>query len=165
WLAPGRAGSQRRKSVPVPSRALLPASRSLIRYAYQTRRYSTRGVYLPRNFSIRGDRNDPRGFLVSLRPVSRCAICKNISVVRCVSEISAIIWPLLAAEPNICGSKGIETIGWLSIALANSTALISGRFGTPTWFRQYSGGRSLGREALSRSKMFLVLRRLARSGE
>src|ERR1700716_2486441 len=39
-------------------------------------------AHLPRNFSIRGDRNEPRGFLVSLRPVSRCAICRNISVVR-----------------------------------------------------------------------------------
>src|SRR5712691_4709037 len=92
--------------------------------------------FLARNFSIKGDSNEPLGFLVSPRPVSRCAICRNISVVRCVAEISAIIWPLLAAEPNICGSKGIVAIGWLSIALANSLAGISGRFGTPTWFRQ-----------------------------
>ena len=90
------------------------------------------GGYLARSFSIRGDRNEPRGFLVSPRPVSRCAICRNISVVRCPAEISAIIWPLLAAEPNICGSNGMDTIGGLSIALANSLALISGRFGTPT---------------------------------
>ena len=40
------------------------------------------GGYFARNFSIRGDRNEPRGFLVSPRPVSRCAICRNISVVR-----------------------------------------------------------------------------------
>ena len=40
------------------------------------------GRYLPRNFSIRGDSNEPFGFLVSLRPVRRCAICRNISVVR-----------------------------------------------------------------------------------
>src|SRR5215470_9922547 len=120
--------------------------------------------FLARSFSIKGDSNEPLGFLVSPRPVSRCAICRNISVVRWVAEISAIIWPLLAAEPNICGSKGMLTIGWLSIALANSATLISGRLGTPTWFRQYSGGRSFGREAFSRSKMFLVLRRLARSG-
>ena len=38
--------------------------------------------FLARNFSIRGDRNDPFGFLVSPRPVNRCAICRNISVVR-----------------------------------------------------------------------------------
>src|SRR6202022_4503967 len=81
-----------------------------------------------------------------------------------IGEISAIIWPLLAAEPNICGSNGIAAIGSFSIALANSLALISGRFGTPTWLRQYSGARSLGRDAFSRSNIFLVLRRLARSG-
>jgi hypothetical protein len=40
------------------------------------------GCYFARNFSIRGDRKKLRGFLVSPRPVSRCAICKNISVVR-----------------------------------------------------------------------------------
>src|ERR1700740_1196537 len=94
------------------------------------------GGYFPRNFPIKGDRNEPRGFLVSLRPVSRCAICRNISVVRWPAEISAIICPLLAAEPHICGSNGISAMGWLSIALANSPALISGRFGTPTWLRQ-----------------------------
>ena len=32
------------------------------------------GGYFARSFSIRGDRNEPRGFLVSPRPVSRCAI-------------------------------------------------------------------------------------------
>ena len=53
------------------------------RYAYRTRSYSMRAAYfLARNFSIRGDRNEPFGFLVSPRPVSRCAICRNISVVR-----------------------------------------------------------------------------------
>src|ERR1700730_4111303 len=126
--------------------------------------YSRRAAYFARNFSIRGDRNEPRGFLVSPRPVRRCAICRNISVVRWLAAISAIIWPLLAAEPNICGSNGIEAIGWVSIALANSLALISGRFGMPTILRQYSGIRSLGRDAFKRSKMFLVLRKLARSG-
>ena len=40
------------------------------------------GRYLPRNFSIKGDSSEPFGFLVSLRPVRRCAICRNISVVR-----------------------------------------------------------------------------------
>jgi hypothetical protein len=33
-----------------------------------------------------------------------------------LAEISAIIWPLLAAEPKICGSNGIAAIGLLSIA-------------------------------------------------
>src|SRR5205823_1400236 len=121
-------------------------------------------LYFARSLSIRGERNPPRGFLVSLRPVSRCAICRNISVVRWLAASSAIIWPLLAAEPNICGSNGRDAIGWLSIALANSLALISGRFGTPTWLRQYSGIRSFGRDAYKRSNIFLELRRLARSG-
>ena len=35
-----------------------------------------------RNFLMIGDRNEPFGFLVSARPVSRCAICRNILVVR-----------------------------------------------------------------------------------
>ena len=96
----------------------------------------TGAYFLARNLSSRGDNNELLGFLVSPRPVSRCAICRNISVVRCVAEISAIICPLLAAEPNICGSNGIVAIGGLSIALANSLAGISGRFGMPTWFRQ-----------------------------
>ena len=41
-------------------------------------------TYLARSFSIKGDRNELFGFLVSPRPVSRCAICRNISVVRWV---------------------------------------------------------------------------------
>src|SRR5713226_9805373 len=36
--------------------------------------------YFARSFSMRGDRKEPLGFLVSPRPVSRCAICRNISV-------------------------------------------------------------------------------------
>src|ERR1700745_4284664 len=40
------------------------------------------GRYLPRNLSIRGDSREPFGFLVSLRPVRRCAVCRHISVVR-----------------------------------------------------------------------------------
>ena len=40
------------------------------------------GRYLPRNFSIKGVSSEPFCFLVSLRPVRRCAICRNISVVR-----------------------------------------------------------------------------------
>ena len=39
------------------------------------------GYFLARNFSIKGDSNELFGFLVSPRPVSRCAICRNISVV------------------------------------------------------------------------------------
>ena len=40
------------------------------------------GYFLARSFSIKGDSNELFGFLVSPRPVSRCAICRNISVVR-----------------------------------------------------------------------------------
>jgi hypothetical protein len=89
-------------------------------------------AYLARNFSMIGDRNEPRGFLVSPRPVSRRAICRSILVVRWPAAISAIIWPLLAAVPNIRESNGIAAIGELSIALANSRTSISGRFGMPT---------------------------------
>ena len=35
-----------------------------------------------RNFLMIGDRNERRGFLVSGRPVSRCAICRNTLVAR-----------------------------------------------------------------------------------
>src|ERR1700712_546116 len=90
------------------------------------------GGYFARNLSSRGDRNEPRGFFVSPRPVSRGAICRNISVVRWLAEISAIIWPLLAAEPNICGSNGMAAIGWLSIALADLPEFIFRRLGIPT---------------------------------
>ena len=36
----------------------------------------------PCSFLMIGDRNEPRGFLVTAWPVSRCAICRNILVVR-----------------------------------------------------------------------------------
>jgi hypothetical protein len=39
-------------------------------------------TYLARNFLKMGEKNEPRGFLVSPRPVSRCAICRNILAVR-----------------------------------------------------------------------------------
>ena len=50
---------------------------------------------------------------------------------RWLDDTSAIIWPLLAAAPKICGSNGIIATGWSSSALAKSAGLISGRFGTP----------------------------------
>src|SRR5258708_6214037 len=89
-----------------------------------------------RSFLMIGCRNEPLGFLVSARPVIRCAICKNILVVRWLAEISAIIWPLLAAVPNIRESKGMAAIGWLSMVLAKARASISGRLAMPTWLRQ-----------------------------
>ena len=39
-------------------------------------------TYFARNFSMIGDSNEPRGFLVSPRPVSRRAICRNILAMR-----------------------------------------------------------------------------------
>src|ERR1700712_5670909 len=60
--------------------------------------------YLARSLPSKGARKLVRGFLASPRPVSRCAICRNISDVRWLAEISAIIWPLLAAEPKKCRS-------------------------------------------------------------
>src|SRR6267378_8041108 len=121
----------------------------------ETPRHSARVTYFALNFLIRGDRNEPRGFLVSPRPVSCCAICRSILVVRWPAEISAIIWPLLAAVPNIRESNGIAAIGGVSTALANPRVSISGRFGMPTWLRQYNGGRSLGRDVFSMFNMFL----------
>jgi hypothetical protein len=47
--------------------------------------------YFARNFLMIGDRNEPRGVLVSPRPVSRCAICRSVLVVRWPAAICAII--------------------------------------------------------------------------
>ncbi len=44
--------------------------------------YSIPAAHLLRSFSIKDPSNEPFGFLVSLRPVNRCAICRNISEVR-----------------------------------------------------------------------------------
>src|SRR6185436_13073003 len=91
---------------------------------------------VPCSFLMSGARNEVRDRLVTAWPVRRCAICRNIMVVRCLAEICAIIWPLLAAVPNIFESNGMAAIGWLSIALANSRVEISGRLCMPTWLRQ-----------------------------
>src|SRR5882724_12534998 len=45
--------------------------------------------YFDRNLSRSGAKSRLRGFFVSLRPVNRCAICRKISVVRWLAEISA----------------------------------------------------------------------------
>ena len=50
---------------------------------------------------------------------------KGCSAVRWPAEISAIIWLLLAAAPNTCGSNGMMATGSSSSALAKSAALIS----------------------------------------
>src|ERR1700734_2233482 len=70
-----------------------------------------RELLRPVTFWMIGARNEPRGRLVSTRPVSRCAISRNVRVVRCFAESSAIIWPLFAAVPNSRESNGIEAIG------------------------------------------------------
>jgi hypothetical protein len=49
-----------------------------------------------------------------------------------IAESSAIIWPLLAAVPNIRESNGMVAIGWLSMVLAKARTSISGRFVMPT---------------------------------
>src|SRR5260221_9208912 len=103
-----------------------------------------------------GDRNDLRGFLVSPRPVSRCAICRNVLVVRWLAEISAIIWPLLAAVPNRGESKGMEAIGGISMGFVKPRAAVSRRCGMRTWLRQYSRGPSVGRAALRRCSRVFV---------
>ena len=72
-----------RTKVPERSQpAWMAGFRRLFRYAYQTRLYSIPTVYLLRSISIKGANSEPFGFLVSLRPVIRCAICRNISDVR-----------------------------------------------------------------------------------
>src|SRR3954466_5483088 len=82
-IAPGEgsgamAGLTARTSVSVPLR--LPNTTTL-----------HAADYFDRNFSRNGPRKDPRGFLASPRPVSRCAICRKSSVVRWPAAISAII--------------------------------------------------------------------------
>src|SRR5262245_39253144 len=88
------------------------------------------------SISMMGANRPDLDFLVSPRPVSKCASWRNVSAVRWEDDSSAIIWPLLAAVPNICGSNGITATGWSSSALAKSAGLISGRLGTPTRLRQ-----------------------------
>ena len=78
-----------------------------------------------------------RDRLVTARPVRRRAICRNILVVRCLAEICAIIWPLLAAVPNILE---VERNGGDRLALDRlgefARGSISGRLCMPTWLRQ-----------------------------
>src|ERR1700761_3758713 len=111
-----------------------------------------------------GASNEVRGFLTSPSPVNWWAMFRNVLLTRWFAEISATIWPLLAAVPNNRELNGITAIGAVSSVLAKLLRPISGRFGRPTWLRQYSGGRSLGRDAFRMLIMFLALRRLARSG-
>src|SRR5260370_3604192 len=103
-----------------------------------------------------GDRNEPRGFLVVPRPVNWCAICRSILVVRWPAQISAIIWPLLAAVPNIRESNGMAAIGGGSTPLAESRASTLGWPCRPTLLRQYYGRRALGRAVLSTFYTMLV---------
>src|ERR1700722_4167714 len=105
-------------------------------YPLRTGEELTREFARPVTFLMIGARNEPRGRLVSTRPVSRCATSRNIRVVRWFAESSAIIWPLFAAVPNSRESKGIEAIGWVSTVLAKARGPISGRRDIPTWLRQ-----------------------------
>jgi hypothetical protein len=88
------------------------------------------------SFESNGESKLLRERFISARPVSACAIWRNISDVLWLADISAIIWPLFAAGPKSCGSNGMTASGSLSSAFAKSAGVISGRFGTPTWFRQ-----------------------------
>ena len=81
-----------------------------------------------------------------------------------LAEASATICPLLDAVPKSSGSNGMVAIGVTCSAAAKSSGLISGRFGTPTWFRISFGGASFGRACRSRSTIALAFLRLARSG-
>src|ERR1700760_2212277 len=81
WRARGRAAPPQRARVPAPRSRASPALCRCLRYAYRTRPV-TPGTYFFRNLLIRGASNPPLDLLDSLRPVSRCAICRNISVGR-----------------------------------------------------------------------------------
>ena len=79
----GTAGAAPEAGSGTPAARLArPQNRFQFRYASQTRRHSIRVLILPATSPIRGDSRTTRGFLVSPRPVNRCAICRNISVVR-----------------------------------------------------------------------------------
>src|SRR5262245_25887554 len=58
-----------------------------------------------------GENRPGFSFLVSERPVNSCASWRNDSAVRWLADNSAIIWPLLAAAPNTCGSNGMTATG------------------------------------------------------
>src|SRR5215831_8683361 len=113
--------------------AALPNDRVSARRAFHCRaaaRAFRRGLSFSLNVRSSGASSERCDFS-SPRPVNTRAICRKILVVRCAVEISAIIWPLLAAVPKMRESKGRAATGWLSIALANSFTDISGRFGRP----------------------------------
>src|SRR3954470_22213510 len=78
-----------------------------------------------RSLLMIGERNESF-FFGSLRPVRRRAICWNIRAARCPAATSTIIWPLLAASPNVRESNGMVAIGAISIVLAKARSSISG---------------------------------------
>src|SRR5581483_170010 len=63
------------------------------------------------SFCSSGDSRPDRAFFTSVRPVSACARWRKISAVLWLDDTSAIIWPLLAAVPKICGSNGMMASG------------------------------------------------------
>src|SRR5262249_61813 len=100
--------------------------------AYRTRHPTPTHAERFISFSSNGLNRPGLAFLVSHLPVSRCASWRKGSPVGWDEDISAIIWPLLAAVPKTCGSNGMIAAGSSSSALAKSAGLISGRLGTPT---------------------------------
>jgi hypothetical protein len=72
------------------------------------------------------------GRLLTLaRPLMVSAILVRLLETADRADTSAIIRPLFAAVLTVIGSNGIQAIGSVLSTLANLSALISDRFGTP----------------------------------
>src|SRR5690606_10648920 len=74
----------------------------------------------------------PADFSGVLRPVTCMAMVRKTSLLRWFEDTSAIIWPLLAAVPNVAASKASWPRRRHSTDVANSTGWISGRRGRPS---------------------------------
>ena len=76
--------------------------------AFRTRLSPRAYACLRLSFSMSGVSRLDRDRFTSARPVSVCASERKVSAARWPDDTSAIIWPLLAAVPNSCGSNGID---------------------------------------------------------
>ena len=104
-------------------------------------------------------------FFTSARPVSSWASWRNISAVGGLADTSAIIWPLLAAVPNSCGSNGMIATGSIVERLGEVGRLDLRPLRHADLVEAVAGRRSFGARRLAAGRcMFLALRRLARSG-
>ena len=137
----GAATSREAAAAPEGSGALTGGLRrprvAVLRYAYQTRSYSTRAAYfLPAASRSGATGTTPsaswsrRGLSAAARSAGTSRWCDDW---RRFPRSSGRYW-----RPSRTSAARTESIaiGGLSIALANSLALISGRFGMPTWLRQ-----------------------------